>query len=271
MRKVTSLAVRSILRSAAEQLKGRAGRTQPGTVYRLYSREDYEGMAPSLTAEVLARPLELVVVNLLAAGVDPLTFDWIQAPSRDALLRAMGDLAFMGAITCRDIGSGTALQPAAEGAGGSDSLAEHGGVGDGAVGALEAAGADDTAAGSSISNPLENQQQRFSFNCERTPQAGRQASMLDFAEQQLVELRHETAQLVELGDNDITITMPWLLGQRSLAVVRQHDTRTAMVVATVSVQCPRACCSNRDGVSMPISGARPCCCGIRITTPSTQT
>lgn len=43
-RNVTLLEVRQISRSSADQRKGRAGRTRPGTCIRLYSQDEYDGM-----------------------------------------------------------------------------------------------------------------------------------------------------------------------------------------------------------------------------------
>jgi HrpA-like RNA helicase len=43
-RNVTVLEVRAISKSSADQRKGRAGRTRPGTCYRLYSKDEYDGM-----------------------------------------------------------------------------------------------------------------------------------------------------------------------------------------------------------------------------------
>ena len=43
-RGATILEVRAISKSSADQRKGRAGRTQPGVCYRLYSEEEYLGM-----------------------------------------------------------------------------------------------------------------------------------------------------------------------------------------------------------------------------------
>jgi len=97
-RNVTVLAVQPISRSTAEQRKGRAGRTSPGTCYRLYGADDFDAMPLADAAEVLSQPLELVAINLIALGVDPRTFAWVEPPDPTAVQRALRDLAYLGAI-----------------------------------------------------------------------------------------------------------------------------------------------------------------------------
>lgn len=97
-RNVTVLEVKGICKSSAEQRRGRAGRTAPGTCYRLYSEDDFNAMSTSQTAEILSRPLQLTAVSLIAMGIDPLTFQWIESPDRCALLSALSDLTYLGAV-----------------------------------------------------------------------------------------------------------------------------------------------------------------------------
>jgi HrpA-like RNA helicase len=97
-RNVSVLETAMISRSSADQRKGRAGRTAPGTCYRLFALDDYASMRTSQVAEVLSRPLELTIVTLRAMGLDPTTFPWMEAPAQDALTVAEADLRFMGAV-----------------------------------------------------------------------------------------------------------------------------------------------------------------------------
>ena len=53
-----------ISKSSAEQRKGRAGRTAPGLVYRIYSKDDYKGMKDYNTPDILKTPLDLALLNL---------------------------------------------------------------------------------------------------------------------------------------------------------------------------------------------------------------
>ena len=97
-RNVTVLSVQAISQSSATQRKGRAGRTAPGTCYRLYSEDDYDAMDVSQVPEVLSRPLPLTVISLLSMGLHPLHFQWIQSPAEEGLRQAMDELRYLGAI-----------------------------------------------------------------------------------------------------------------------------------------------------------------------------
>jgi len=97
-RNVTVLSVQSICQSSAVQRKGRAGRTAPGTCYRLYSEDDFDALEVSQVPEVLSRPLPLTVVSLLSMGIHPLHFEWIQSPDRAGLQQAIDELHYLGAI-----------------------------------------------------------------------------------------------------------------------------------------------------------------------------
>ena len=104
-RNVTVLEVKAICKSSAEQRKGRAGRTAPGTCYRLYSQDDFDALSVSQTAQVLSRPLPLTVISLISMGIDPLTFEWMEAPDREALEKALDELRFLGAVSRVDSSS----------------------------------------------------------------------------------------------------------------------------------------------------------------------
>ena len=66
----SSLQTSWISQNSATQRKGRAGRTCPGKVFRLYSRNRFENMNFSTTAEILRTPLtELCLqVSLIFIG-----------------------------------------------------------------------------------------------------------------------------------------------------------------------------------------------------------
>jgi HrpA-like RNA helicase len=97
-RNVTVLAVKTICKSSAEQRKGRAGRTSPGTCYRLYSADEFDAMPASRAAEVLSRPLPLTAVTLVSMGIDPRAFQWVEAPDGSALDKALDELRYLEAI-----------------------------------------------------------------------------------------------------------------------------------------------------------------------------
>lgn len=53
-----------VTRAAARQRRGRAGRTQPGFVYKLYTRKQEQQMAKFPTPEILRVPLESISLTV---------------------------------------------------------------------------------------------------------------------------------------------------------------------------------------------------------------
>ena len=99
VRNLSTLRVMPISRSSADQRKGRAGRTAPGTCYRLYEQSMYNEMDPSTPAEVFLRPLALTVVTLFALRQNPRQFDWFEAPPSEAVEKAASELEWMEAVS----------------------------------------------------------------------------------------------------------------------------------------------------------------------------
>ena len=95
-----SLEVRLISKSSAEQRKGRAGRTNAGKCYRLYTLDEYDSdMSERSKPEILRIQLAQVVLKLFEFGVpNVLTFDFVEHPDRVALEAAVETLQFVGAI-----------------------------------------------------------------------------------------------------------------------------------------------------------------------------
>ena len=56
-----------VTRAAARQRRGRAGRTQPGTCYKLYTRKQEESMTKFPVPEILRVPLENISLSVKAA------------------------------------------------------------------------------------------------------------------------------------------------------------------------------------------------------------
>ena len=95
----SSLVLRTISRSSAEQRKGRAGRTAPGTCYRLYSREDYEGRPLWTTEEILRTDLSEVVLRMVDLGIyDFENFPYITKPDPKAIQSGERTLRLLDAI-----------------------------------------------------------------------------------------------------------------------------------------------------------------------------
>jgi ATP-dependent helicase HrpB len=84
-----SLEVRRISKASAKQRAGRAGRTGPGRVIRLYTAEDFQRRADHDVPEILRRELSQMCVELEAAGIhDPQHLDWLDAPPAKAVTAA---------------------------------------------------------------------------------------------------------------------------------------------------------------------------------------
>jgi HrpA-like RNA helicase len=88
-----------ITKSSAEQRKGRAGRTSPGTCYRLYCEDDFNAMRDGNVPEIKKRPLGLTIINLLAMKINIATFNWIEPPEKEAVDYALKELIYLGGIT----------------------------------------------------------------------------------------------------------------------------------------------------------------------------
>jgi ATP-dependent RNA helicase DHX8/PRP22 len=89
-----------INRSSAEQRKGRAGRTEPGVCYRLYSQDTFEEMQESQTAEILRTHLGICILQLKMLGIaDVDSFDFVEKPPDVAMARAMEGLQMLQCLT----------------------------------------------------------------------------------------------------------------------------------------------------------------------------
>ncbi|KAI9148126.1 Pre-mRNA-splicing factor ATP-dependent RNA helicase PRP43 [Paramyrothecium foliicola] len=88
-----------IAKTSADQRKGRAGRTQPGTCFRLYSKEDFEQMDEATQPAILTGSFHKAALRLFALNTKQITkFDFFSHPHPETLIRAAHDLrawAFM--------------------------------------------------------------------------------------------------------------------------------------------------------------------------------
>lgn len=97
-KKVSALRIVKVTKSSADQRKGRAGRTGPGKCYRIYSQEDYDAMFPTSIPEIQKIHLGHAILKLLQLDVDPLEFDFVQAPEKISMENAFQHLTKLGAI-----------------------------------------------------------------------------------------------------------------------------------------------------------------------------
>ncbi|MGP0075479.1 MAG: ATP-dependent helicase HrpB [Bryobacteraceae bacterium] len=84
-----TLEVTRISKASATQRAGRAARTAPGRVIRLYTADDFHRRRDQDSPEILRRELSELCLTLRAMGINnPLELDWLDAPSEPAVTRA---------------------------------------------------------------------------------------------------------------------------------------------------------------------------------------
>jgi ATP-dependent helicase HrpB len=81
-----SLEVRRVSQASATQRAGRAGRTAPGRVIRLYTAEDFHRRPPADTPEIVRRELSQLVLTLRAMEASDLK--WLTPPPEPAIVSA---------------------------------------------------------------------------------------------------------------------------------------------------------------------------------------
>lgn len=98
---VESLVVTPCSRASANQRAGRAGRTQPGKCFRLYTKTAYYNELPSSNLPSIQRVnLMPVCLTLKSLGVSNLLdFDFLDAPSPQQIIAALESLYALGALT----------------------------------------------------------------------------------------------------------------------------------------------------------------------------
>jgi pre-mRNA-splicing factor ATP-dependent RNA helicase DHX16 len=98
-----SLVVTPVSQAAANQRAGRAGRTQPGKCFRLFTAWSFQHeLEPNTIPEILRTNMGNVVLMLKSLGInDLLHFDFMDQPPADALIRALEQLYALGALNDR--------------------------------------------------------------------------------------------------------------------------------------------------------------------------
>eukprot|EP01054_Gregarina_sp_Poly1_P011034 Gregarina_sp_Poly_1__11033@NODE_881_length_5877_cov_60_743029_g630_i0_p1_GENE_NODE_881_length_5877_cov_60_743029_g630_i0NODE_881_length_5877_cov_60_743029_g630_i0_p1_ORF_typecomplete_len739_score124_15Flavi_DEAD/PF07652_14/9_8e31HA2/PF04408_23/5_4e29OB_NTP_bind/PF07717_16/3_1e19DEAD/PF00270_29/3_4e16DEAD/PF00270_29/1_4e02Helicase_C/PF00271_31/2_6e12AAA_22/PF13401_6/4_5e11AAA_19/PF13245_6/1_4e09SRP54/PF00448_22/5_4e07SRP54/PF00448_22/3_2e03ResIII/PF04851_15/5_7e07Herpes_ori_bp/PF02399_15/9_2e06AA len=99
-KRIETLLVAPISQASAQQRAGRAGRTQPGKCFRLYTELTFQNeLAPQSYPEILRSNLNSVVLTLLKLGVEDLVhFDLMEPPAPETLMRALEQLHFLEAL-----------------------------------------------------------------------------------------------------------------------------------------------------------------------------
>lgn len=96
---LTRLATVRVSRAAADQRRGRAGRTEPGVCYRLWDEAETRSLPPYATPEILEADLAGLVLDLARWGAkDPTDLAFLDPPPSAAFAEARGLLQRLGAL-----------------------------------------------------------------------------------------------------------------------------------------------------------------------------
>ncbi|CAH1184516.1 unnamed protein product [Phyllotreta striolata] len=96
---VNKLSECNISQDSAKQRAGRAGRTGPGTCFRLYSEEDLKSFEPFTPAEIHQVPLDSLLLHMISLGLhDIANFPFLEKPTSRSLEESMEKLKFIGAL-----------------------------------------------------------------------------------------------------------------------------------------------------------------------------
>lgn len=95
----SSLVETAVSKASCNQRRGRAGRTQPGTCYRLYPVQDFNQRQLYTTEEIYRTDLSEVVLRMSELGItDFQSFDFISPPGREGMEGAVETLRMLGAL-----------------------------------------------------------------------------------------------------------------------------------------------------------------------------
>src|SRR4051812_33913686 len=98
-RGISTLFLEDISRASSDQRKGRAGRTAPGTCYRLWTESGHLNRPERNTPEIQRSDLAEVVLLLHSLGIKRAAeFDWLDKPDKVAVERAEQLLRLLGAL-----------------------------------------------------------------------------------------------------------------------------------------------------------------------------
>ncbi|KAI8013532.1 Pre-mRNA-splicing factor ATP-dependent RNA helicase DEAH10 [Camellia lanceoleosa] len=87
-------------KAQALQRSGRAGREGPGKCFHLYPEIEFEKLRDSTIPEITRCNLSNIILQLKALGVDDIFgFDFMEKPSRDAVIKSLEILVLLDAIT----------------------------------------------------------------------------------------------------------------------------------------------------------------------------
>jgi ATP-dependent helicase HrpB len=102
---MTHLTTVDVSKDAAEQRKGRAGRTAPGRCIRLWTEKEHDQMPERRTSEILVADCSSLILEVASFGVDISDLPWLEQPPAGnvaqgrELLRQLGALDTSNSIT----------------------------------------------------------------------------------------------------------------------------------------------------------------------------
>lgn len=95
----SSLNETPVSKASSNQRRGRAGRTQAGICYRLYSRKDFDSRPEYTTEEIYRTDLSEVVLRMAELGITDFEgFNFISPPQKEDILGAVETLNMLGAL-----------------------------------------------------------------------------------------------------------------------------------------------------------------------------
>ena len=95
----SSLVETQVSMASCNQRRGRAGRTRPGTCYRLYPRKDFDTRPLYTLEEIYRTDLSEVVLQMADLGIrDFQGFDFISSPGKEGIIGATDTLNMLGAL-----------------------------------------------------------------------------------------------------------------------------------------------------------------------------
>lgn len=97
-----SLVVVPISKASAEQRAGRAGRTRPGKVFRMYQESEYEKLPSAPVPEIQRSDLSLIILHMKVLGIDNIVrFRFPASPPAKHLVAGVELLCALGALDVR--------------------------------------------------------------------------------------------------------------------------------------------------------------------------
>lgn len=96
---IETLTAVPISKASATQRAGRAGRTQPGKCFRLYTEESFQALDDALPPEIQRSNLAPLILQMKALGIDNIArFEYLTPPPAELMIRGLELLYSLGAL-----------------------------------------------------------------------------------------------------------------------------------------------------------------------------